>query len=135
MYEAKKNGRNAYAFYSSELARKVLERVELEGDLRKAISKNELIVHYQPQVRTSDHRLIGMEALVRWNRRSKEILPPGVFIPVAEETGIIHQVGMWVLREACMQMRKWHDEGGPLIPISVNLSTQHFHDQCLPGRT
>lgn len=131
MYEAKKNGRNDYEFYTSELAEKVLERVELEGDLRKAVGKNELIVHYQPQIRTDDHSLIGMEALVRWNRRSKEILSPGVFIPVAEETGIIHEIGMWVLKEACVQMRKWHDEGGPLIPISVNLSTQHFHDQCL----
>ncbi|MDQ8736046.1 EAL domain-containing protein [Paenibacillus sp. LHD-38] len=131
MYEVKKKGKNDYQFYSNELDQKLLEKIELEGDLRKAIGRGELLLHYQPQIRTEDHAMIGIEALVRWEHPSKGLLSPGLFIPIAEETGLIYEMGTWVLREACRQMRKWHDEGGPQIPISVNLSSQQFHQPQL----
>jgi len=131
MYEVKKRGKNDFQFYTTELNQKLQDKIELEGDLRKAVERGELLLHYQPQIRTEDHAMIGIEALVRWEHPSKGLLSPGIFIPLAEETGVIYEMGTWVLREACRQMRKWHDEGGPLIPISVNLSSQQFHQPKL----
>lgn len=131
MYAVKKRGKNDYQFFTAELDQKYLEKIELEGDLRKAIERGELLLHYQPQIRTEDQSMIGMEALVRWQHPAKGLLSPGLFIPIAEETGIICDIGAWVLREACRQMRTWHDKGGPLIPISVNLSSQQFHQPRL----
>ncbi|CAM4468134.1 diguanylate cyclase (GGDEF)-like protein/PAS domain S-box-containing protein [Paenibacillus endophyticus] len=131
MYEVKKKGKNDFLFFSNELDEQLLEKIELESDLRKAIERGELLLHYQPQIRTEDHAMIGIEALVRWEHPTKGLLSPGLFIPIAEETGLIYEMGTWVLREACQQMRRWHDEGGPLIPISVNLSSQQFHQPKL----
>ncbi|NIK76271.1 diguanylate cyclase (GGDEF)-like protein/PAS domain S-box-containing protein [Paenibacillus castaneae] len=131
MYEVKKKGKNGYQFFTSELDQILQEKIELEGDLRKAIEHGELLLHYQPQIRTEDRAMIGIEALVRWQHPTKGLLSPGLFIPIAEETGLIYELGTWVLREACQQMRRWHDEGGPLIPISVNLSSQQFHQPKL----
>jgi diguanylate cyclase (GGDEF)-like protein/PAS domain S-box-containing protein len=131
MYEVKKKGKNDYQFFTTELDQKLLEKIELESDLRKAIERGELLLHYQPQIRAEDRAMVGIEALVRWEHPTKGLLSPGLFIPIAEETGIIYEMGTWVLREACQQMRQWHDEGGPLIPISVNLSSQQFHQPKL----
>lgn len=127
MYEVKKRGKNDFQFYSEELATLLREKIELEDDLRKAIERNELLIHYQPQISTITNQMTGVEALVRWNHPTRGTLSPGVFIPIAEEAGIIFEIGTWVLREACRQMRKWHDGGGPRIPVSVNLSSQQFH--------
>ncbi|UKS24681.1 EAL domain-containing protein [Paenibacillus sp. HWE-109] len=131
MYEVKKNGKNGFQFYSHELNEHLQEKIELENDLRKAIPNDELFVYYQPQIRTGDSQMIGVEALVRWGHPTKGTISPGVFIPIAEETGMIYELGTWVLREACRQMKQWHDAGGPLIPVSVNLSTQQFHQSHL----
>ncbi|SFF38049.1 PAS domain S-box-containing protein/diguanylate cyclase (GGDEF) domain-containing protein [Paenibacillus algorifonticola] len=131
MYEVKKKGKNGFQYFSAELNDKLQSKIELEGDLRKAVELNELELYYQPQIRAEDERMIGIEALVRWNHPTKGVLSPGIFIPIAEETGIIYELGTWVLREACRQMRKWHLAGGPLIPVSVNLSSQQFHQPYL----
>ncbi|SFK67655.1 PAS domain S-box-containing protein/diguanylate cyclase (GGDEF) domain-containing protein [Paenibacillus sp. 1_12] len=131
MYEVKKNGKNGYFLFTNKLDLELQEKIELESDLRKAIERNELLLYYQPQIRPSDNSMIGVEALVRWMHPSKGLLPPGMFISIAEETGMIYDLGTWVLREACSQMRAWHDTGGPLIPISVNLSPQQFHQTNL----
>lgn len=131
MYEVKKKGKNGYMFFSSELDIRLQQKIELEGDLRKAVENGELTLYYQPQIQTSDQRMIGVEALVRWQHKERGLLSPGVFIPIAEETGIIFELGTWVLREACRQMREWHLAGGPLIPVSVNLSSQQFHQPDL----
>lgn len=127
MYEVKKNGKNDYHFFSDEMIGTLAEQLEMEGDLRKALAAGELRLHYQPQVKAESSQIIGVEALVRWQHPVKGLLAPGVFIPLAEETGQIAEIGNWVLREACRQMRKWHDAGGPLIPVAVNLSSQQFH--------
>lgn len=131
MYKVKKQGKNGHLFYTEDLSDQMIARVELESDLRKAIERDELVVYYQPQFHAEDNRLIGVEALVRWNHPSRGILSPGVFIPIAEETGMIYEIGTWVLREACRQMKQWHREGGPLIPVSVNLSAHQFHQPNL----
>ncbi|MFG0214825.1 EAL domain-containing protein [Brevibacillus porteri] len=131
MYEVKKQGKNGHLFYTSEFDVQLLENIEIERDLRKAIERNELVVYYQPQFHSESNRMIGVEALVRWNHPNKGMLSPGVFIPIAEETGLIYEIGTWVLREACRQMKQWHDKGGPLIPVSVNLSSHQFHQRNL----
>ncbi|MBH5319667.1 EAL domain-containing protein [Paenibacillus sp. GSMTC-2017] len=131
MYEVKKNGKNGYHFYSSELNEQLRERIELEADLRRAIAGDQMYLYYQPQIRAGDSQMIGIEALVRWKHPTKGVVSPGAFIPIAEETGMIFELGGWVLREACRQMKEWHKSGGPLIPISVNLSSQQFHQSNL----
>ncbi|MCQ4086505.1 bifunctional diguanylate cyclase/phosphodiesterase [Saccharibacillus sp. JS10] len=131
MYEVKRGGKNGYRFYSPDLDEELLFKIEIEGDLRKAIEREELTVHYQPQYRMPDRELIGMEALLRWNHPVRGMIPPSRFIPIAEETGLITQIGSWVLQEACKQTKQWHDEGKTKVPISVNLSTQQFHQPDL----
>ncbi|MGQ7884090.1 EAL domain-containing protein [Paenibacillus sp. WC2504] len=131
MYEVKKNGKNGYQFYTGELNEQLQEKIELEVELRQAIARKQLFLNYQPQIRAGDGQMIGVEALVRWNHPTKGTISPGVFIPIAEETGIIYEMGTWVLREACRQMKEWHRGGGPLIPVSVNLSSQQFHQTNL----
>ncbi|WP_280523679.1 putative bifunctional diguanylate cyclase/phosphodiesterase [Paenibacillus dendritiformis] len=131
MYEVKKDGKNDYQFYSAAFDAHLQEKIELENDLRKAVARQELVVHYQPQYTLKENQLIGVEALMRWNHPRKGLLDPSVFIPIAEETGMIYEMGAWILREACRQMQAWHDEGGPQIRVSVNLSTQQFHQSNL----
>ncbi|MGG4439793.1 bifunctional diguanylate cyclase/phosphodiesterase [Brevibacillus fortis] len=131
MYEVKKQGKNGHLFYTPDFDVQLLKNIEIESDLRKAIERNELVVYYQPQFHAESNRMIGVEALVRWNHPTKGMLSPGVFIPIAEETGMIYEIGTWVLREACRQMKQWHDKGGPLIPVSVNLSSHQFHQRNL----
>ncbi|MED4582462.1 EAL domain-containing protein [Brevibacillus choshinensis] len=131
MYEVKKNGKNGHQFFSKVLDEHLLLRIELESDLRKAVKRNELELYYQPQIQTGSYSMIGVEALVRWRHPNKGLLSPGVFIPIAEETGLIYDIGTWTLQEACRQMKEWHQAGGPLIPVSVNLSSRQFHQSNL----
>lgn len=131
MYEVKKQGKNGYLLFSQEVHTQLQERMELETDMRKALDRSEFILHYQPQIRTGDVSMIGVEALVRWNHPTRGLLYPGVFIPIAEETGLIIELGNQVLREACRQMYAWHQAGGPLIPVAVNLSSRQFHQPQL----
>lgn len=131
MYEVKKGGKNGFQFYSHELNSQMEEKIKLEADLRKALSFNEFFLHYQPQVCSENNRLIGVEALVRWQHPTRGIVAPNIFIPIAEETGIIYELGNWVLREACRQMKEWQMAGGAFIPISVNLSAQQFYQANL----
>lgn len=131
MYEVKRNGKNGYQFYSSQLDKRVLEKVELEAALRKAVKQNELLIHYQPQMNQRTKQIIGVEALLRWKHPERGIIAPGIFIPIAEETGLIAEIGAWVLREACLQMKRWERQYRWNIPVSVNLSSQQFHQEHL----
>ncbi|MFE4713066.1 EAL domain-containing protein [Paenibacillus sp. NPDC056722] len=131
MYEVKKNGKNGHQFYSVELYAVLQERMELEADLRKALERKELVLYYQPQIRTGDIHMVGVEALVRWNHPVRGLLSPDVFISLAEETGLIMELGNQVLYEACRQMHEWHQAGGPVVPVAVNLSSQQFHQPNL----
>lgn len=133
MYNVKRNGKNAFLFYSALLDENTLNKIELEGALRKAVENKELLVHYQPQINQRNNQLIGLEALLRWNNPKMGQVPPATFIPIAEETGLIREIGEWVLREACRQMQQWQQQYGWNIPVSVNLSTQQFHQDNLVG--
>jgi diguanylate cyclase (GGDEF)-like protein/PAS domain S-box-containing protein len=133
MYQAKARGRNGYAFYAPSMEGEGLERLRLEALLRRSIEKNEIWLAYQPQVEIDSGRLIGVEALVRWNSPELGQVAPGRFIPLAEDIGFINQLGSWVLEQACRQVVCW-DQAGLRVPkIAVNLSARQFDRGGLAG--
>ncbi len=130
MYLAKDEGRNAYRFYTTALNARTIERLELENRLRKAIERDELLLHYQPQIDIKTGEVTGIEALVRWHEPECGIThQPADFIPIAEETGLIVPIGDWVLRKACEENRKWQDKGLKPVRIAVNLSLRQFRQK------
>ncbi len=131
VYQAKMEGRNTYRFYTEALTRAAHERLALENKLRRALERDEFVLHYQPLVSVREGRVIGAEALVRWQPPGEELVPPARFIPLAEETGLIVPLGNWVLRAACAQARTWLDAGLPLL-LAVNLSARQFQQQDIP---
>ncbi len=131
MYQAKKIGRNAYEFFTPEMNQRALERMAVEKKLRHALERHEFYLHYQPQVDLRSGRIIGAEALLRWNNPEAGIILPGQFISLAEENGMIIPIGEWVLREACRQNRAWRDQGLPEIIMTVNLSAVQFRQKNL----
>ncbi|MES9964787.1 MAG: PAS domain S-box protein [Candidatus Sedimenticola sp. 20ELBAFRAG] len=126
MYRAKEQGRGQYCFYTEELTVSAMERVLLERDLRQALIQNQLVVHYQPQYSLRTGKLVGAEALVRWQHPEKGLISPDSFIHVAEECGLILPLGEWVLRESTRQMRKWMQDGLAIGRVSVNVSGQQI---------
>lgn len=129
MYEAKENGRNNLQFYSKRLSARILERVTLERELREALERGHFVLHYQPQLDLGDLEVTGFEALLRWEHPVRGLIPPDVFIPLAEETRLIRPIGAWVLHTACAQARRWIDAGLQLDRISVNLSTVQIQQE------
>lgn len=127
MYRAKDAGRNTYRFFDAQMNIEVVEQLTLRNDLRHAAARNELVLHYQPQVAIRSGRLIGVEALIRWNHPVHGMLPPVKFIPLAEESGLIVPISEWVLREACCQAAAWitHPALAGIV-VAVNLSAVHF---------
>ncbi len=126
MYRAKEKGKNNYQFYSAQMNLHSFERLALETSLRRAVERNEFLLHYQPKVDMRSGRITGVEALVRWQHPDRGMVPPAQFIPLAEETGLIVQIGEWVLRTACSDARGWRDQGLPEISVAVNLSARQF---------
>ena len=126
LYQAKDQGRGCYAYFSEDQTVAARERIALEIRLRRAIEQGELRVFYQPQVDIASGRIVGAEALVRWQDPVEGLIPPLRFIPIAEETGLILEIGAWVLRETCRQGRRWLDAGLPLLNLAVNVSPQQF---------
>ncbi|GAB4256393.1 EAL domain-containing protein [Thermincola ferriacetica] len=133
MYRAKERGNN-YQLYSPSMNEKAINRLEMEGALRKALEREEFTVYYQPQINTDTGEIIGMEALVRWRHPERGIIPPADFIALAEETGLILPLGEWVLRTACRQNKKWQMAGYPPLRVTVNLSASQFQQQDLADR-
>ncbi|WP_371371998.1 putative bifunctional diguanylate cyclase/phosphodiesterase [Sporomusa aerivorans] len=134
MYRAKEQGGSVYQFYTRSMNEKVLERILLENSLRQALGKQELVVYYQPLVDGQTGRTAGVEALLRWQHPERGLVPPGDFIPLAEETGLIVPIGEWVLRTACAQNKAWQDAGLPPMTVSVNLSGRQFHQPDFIGQ-
>ncbi|MFC5449622.1 bifunctional diguanylate cyclase/phosphodiesterase [Paenibacillus aestuarii] len=126
MYKAKQSGKNRFLFYESEQSEELREKRLLGSELRKAIMEDELQLNYQPIVDLRSDKVIGCEALVRWHHKERGPIPPSLFIPIAEEYGLIDMLGTWVLQTACLQMVRWHVDHGALQFISVNVSYQQF---------
>ncbi len=131
MYQAKEMGRNRYCFHrdSGHVSSSGLNReVSLEKGLRQATIRNELVIHYQPKMDLKDGTIIGMHALLRWNRPGAQMVMPAQFMPLAKRTGLIVPLGEWVLRHACRQNKAWQDAGLPIVPISVNVTAEQLRD-------
>jgi EAL domain-containing protein (putative c-di-GMP-specific phosphodiesterase class I) len=126
MYQAKDQGRNGVAFYGHSMAVRSLGRLELENDLRSAFQNGDFEIFYQPKVELSSGTIIGVEALLRWHHATRGWIAPDTFIPVAEETGLIAELGDWVIREACKQLNTWASEDLGHLTIAVNVSVQQF---------
>jgi diguanylate cyclase (GGDEF)-like protein/PAS domain S-box-containing protein len=131
MYHAKASGKNNYQFYSVEMTAKATEWLSLENDLRNALPGKELLLHYQPIADCRTGRLLGMEALLRWNHPTRGMISPAQFIPLAEETGLIAPIGEWVLRTACAQCRAWQLQGNESLYVAVNVSARQFQQRNL----
>ncbi|MBB4867078.1 diguanylate cyclase (GGDEF)-like protein [Pseudomonas nitritireducens] len=129
---AKSRSRNRYQFYIASVDSEMRRRRELEKDLREALARNELHLVYQPQVDYRDHRVVGVEALLRWQHPTQGWVAPDLFIPLAEQNGSIFSIGEWVLDQACRQLREWHDQGFDDLRLAVNLSTVQLRHNALP---
>jgi len=127
MHLAKDRGKDRYQLYSSAIANNSFERLVLENSLRRALEKNEFLLHYQPQLDLRTGKVSGVEALIRWQHPDLGSIPPLEFIPIAEDIGLIHPIGEWVLRTACEQKRIWQNDGFRSLRVSVNLSARQFH--------
>ncbi len=129
---AKSRSRNRYQFYIASVDSEMRRRRELEKDLREALNRGEMHLVYQPQVDYRDHRVVGVEALLRWQHPQHGFVPPDLFIPLAEQNGSIIPIGEWVLDQACRQLREWHDQGFSELRMAINLSTVQLHHAELP---
>jgi diguanylate cyclase (GGDEF)-like protein len=127
MYHAKEHGRNNYQFFTREMSAHVVERVTIESQLHRAVERHQFVLHYQPKMDLHTGAMVGTEALIRWMHPDLGLVFPGDFIPIAERCGLIVPIGQWVLREACIQAKRWADAGlrGPL-PLAVNISAVQF---------
>jgi diguanylate cyclase (GGDEF)-like protein/PAS domain S-box-containing protein len=126
MYHAKESGRNNFQFFAAEMNAKAVQRQSLESNLRHALDRNEFVLHYQPKVNLATGKITGVEALIRWHHPQRGLTRPSLFVPIAEDCGLILPIGRWVLREACRQVRAWQDARLPLIPVAVNVSAVEF---------
>jgi len=131
MYRAKEHGRNSFEMYTSEMNEQITQRLSIESELRQAIARSELVVHYQPQVAIATGEVVGVEALVRWMHPERGLVPPNVFIPVAKASGLILPLGDWILEQACRDGKLWEEAGLPPFRIAVNLSARQFEHKDL----
>ncbi len=129
MYCAKESGRNNFQFFAQDMNAQAVERLTLENSLRQALDKKELFLMYQPQMDIATRKIIGLEALLRWQHPERGLVPPDKFIRIAEYSGLIVPIGEWVLRTACSQARKWQDEGLPPVSVAVNVSAVQFRQE------
>jgi diguanylate cyclase (GGDEF)-like protein len=128
LHHAETSGRNGYRFFSGEMNARARRRLEIESGIRRALANGELRVHYQPKINVSTRAVAGLEALVRWQDPERGMVSPLDFIPIAEESGLIEQIGHWVLEETCAQMRRWQEQGLPPARASVNVSARQFRN-------
>lgn len=134
MYAAKRRRKGTYQLFEDPMREEMTQRLELRADLAEAIARQELVVHYQPIVGLHGGAIVGVEALVRWPQKDAGLIGPDMFIPFAEETGLIIPLGRWVLEESCRQIRRWEVESGHSLTVSVNLSPSQLHDEEFPDQ-
>ena len=133
MYQAKEAGRNNYKFFTEELNRIITANLEMEQQLRTALSTGGFVLYYQPKMSISSGEIVGAEALIRWPAADGQLISPARFIPLAEKTGIIEPLGKWVIEQACTQLQQWADRGFDQVPVSVNLlSLIHISEPTRP---
>ncbi len=131
MYEAKQNGRNTYCFFLPEMEEKVSHRFFYENELKNALKNDEFLIHYQPKVSCDSGEVVGFEALIRWMHPEKGLIPPGIFIPILEESSLINDVTNWVVDHVCLQLHTWKAKQLPMLPVAINLSVKDFMlDDC-----
>jgi diguanylate cyclase (GGDEF)-like protein/PAS domain S-box-containing protein len=126
LHRAKELGRNRYCFYTGDMHAQALAKLEVEAALSRAIERDELLLHYQPKVAARTGQVVGAEALLRWQRGDTGLVPPGQFIPLAEQSSLILDIGAWVIDHACRQLRRWLDAGQPVVRIAVNVAARQF---------
>ena len=131
LYQAKEQGRNRFCFYTAAMNANAKAQLELEAALRRALERDEFVLHYQPKVDLRTGQVCGAEALIRWQRDATVLEPPAGFIPLAEKTGLIVPIGTWVIDAACRQLRSWHDAGWSELQLSVNVSGRQFYSDDL----
>jgi diguanylate cyclase (GGDEF)-like protein/PAS domain S-box-containing protein len=129
MYEGKKRGHNSYQFFKQDMNAQTIERQTTEADLRRALKRQEFVLHYQPKINLQSGKIAGAEALVRWHHPDRGLLSPLQFIPIAENSDLIQLIGQWVLREACRQTQDWIDAGLHAVPVAVNVSSSEFRTE------
>ncbi len=133
MYRAKHEGRDRVRYYTADINRRAVERLALEEALHRALERGEFVLHYQPRIDAASGQVKGVEALVRWEHPERGLVPPGEFIPLAEQTGLILPLGQWVLEEACRQAMAWQAAGIEPLAVAVNISQRQFMDRALAG--
>ncbi|MDD5579469.1 MAG: EAL domain-containing protein [Methylobacter sp.] len=131
MYSAKQSGKQRYVFYTPDMASQAIHRLKKEQMLREAFERNQFILHYQPQISMNTGRMVGIEALIRWQHPEQGLISPVDFISLAEQLSLIVELGNWVLKTVCEQISRWHKEGLPFIQVAVNISPYHFRDATL----
>jgi diguanylate cyclase (GGDEF)-like protein/PAS domain S-box-containing protein len=129
MYHAKNKGRNNYQFFTEDMNLRAVERQFLECNLRRALDRHEFVLHYQPKINLETGAITGVEALIRWRHPERGLIPPALFVPIAEECGLIVSIGRWVLHEACRQAQAWIDAGLPPLSVAVNISAVEFQSK------
>lgn len=134
MYNAKKSGRNCYRFFTADMNAHLVKRIKLETKLRRAIENQEFVLYYQPKFNVNEQYPIGAEALIRWNDPEEGLISPALFIPLAEETGLIGPITDWVIKEACTQNSKWQQQGYKPIRMAINLSPKQFNQKNIVSR-
>ena len=134
MYEAKAGGKNQILYCSPAMKEETIKKIKLTNSLYRALDKNELYLHYQPQVEVKSQKIVGFEALLRWNNEEYGMVSPNIFIPMAEQTGLIRPIGLWVIKTACKQFKEFNKSGNKNITLSVNLSIEQLKDITIAER-
>ncbi|MDD5579726.1 MAG: EAL domain-containing protein [Methylobacter sp.] len=129
LYVAKRTGRNHYQFFEQDMTSRAIQRQAIEASLRRALERQEFVLHYQPKINLHTGTIAGVEALIRWQHPKQGLVMPAQFVPIAEDSGLILPIGRWVMREACLQARAWREAGGLPITMAVNTSTLEFSDK------
>ena len=133
MYWAKEAGRGNFQFYDRAMGAQAMDRLMLESSLRRAIDRNEFVLHYQPRIDVTSGAVVGAEALIRWQHPERGLLPPAEFIPLVEDAGLVIPIGEWAIDVACRQSAAWSASGLGVIPVAVNLASTHLRERALPA--